>query len=118
MDSIPAGKALCIIREEKPLSAFEFGSHLLKLFYRDGISPIDLDGIAQLASSFNSPIEEFKKKMLDPKYDEKIQDEYNMVANIGIRGFAIFKGFDEKEMKLMENFMDRILENIVSGQLE
>lgn len=97
LDSIYPAVAMVIFREYFPERAMEYGSSLLKAFYRDGISSDDLKGYQEIIDGWGLTIPDFLEKMSDSNYLHKAKEEFKSASNKGIKGYPTITVFSEGE---------------------
>lgn len=85
--SVPAAVAMVILQERYPERALDYAAELQKAIYYDGIEPLDAAAYADRAADFGLDREDFVKKMSDPAYLTKAQQDFQLSQRFGVTGF-------------------------------
>jgi putative protein-disulfide isomerase len=86
-DSIPAAKAMAIVKRMQPNQQLEFAHRLQKAIYFEGMQPRDRDGMAKLASTLGIEKEYFLKAIETDEAGHHAAQEFAHIENWGIQGF-------------------------------
>ena len=86
-DSIPAAKAMAILKRMQPERQIEFASALQKAIYFDGMPPQDVEGMANVIGKFGIERKYFIDAMQTDESAHKASEEFQLIENWGINGF-------------------------------
>lgn len=86
-DSIPAAKAMAILKRMQPERQIEFAAALQKAIYFDGMAPQDIEGMANVIGRFGIEQSYFKDAMQADESAHKASEEFQLIENWGINGF-------------------------------
>jgi putative protein-disulfide isomerase len=86
-DSIPAAKALTILKHMQPKKQMAFASALQKAIYFDGIAPTDITALSEVIGSFGIDKAYFIAAMETDEAGHKAAQEFALIENWGITGF-------------------------------
>lgn len=85
--SVPAAMALALFRTQQPENELAFATRMQRAIYYDGLPPADWSTYGKCASDFGLNELDFAQKMQNQKLLELTQQEFQVVANWGIKGF-------------------------------
>lgn len=85
--SVPAAVAMAIAKEQVPDKQVEFAHLLQRAVYFDGIPPAEAQAYAPYAEQIGMDVPSFTKMMKDLAYRQKAKEEFQITAQIGVRGF-------------------------------
>lgn len=85
--SVPAAVAMAIAKERVPDKQAEFAHLLQRAVYFDGIPPAEIKAYAPYAEQIGIDGPSFTKMMKDLAYRQKAEAEFQITAQIGVRGF-------------------------------
>lgn len=85
--SVPAAVAMAIAKEEAPDMQVEFAHLLQQAVYFDGIPPAEAEAYMPYAEKIGVDGPTFTKKMNALAYRQKAEQEFQITAQIGVRGF-------------------------------
>jgi putative protein-disulfide isomerase len=86
-DSALPARALATFRLFKPHESLAFASQLQKAIYYDGINLYHDESYGQIAERFEIDSSSFIQKMKEPQIEEIVNNEFEMVAGMGVRAF-------------------------------
>ncbi len=86
-DSIPAAKAMAILKRMQPERQIEFAAALQKAIYFEGMAPQDIDGMAEIVRKFGIEKAYFLDAMQTDESAHKASEEFQLIENWGINGF-------------------------------
>jgi len=86
-DSIPAAKAMAILKRMQPERQIEFASALQKAIYFEGMSPQDVEAMANVIGKFGIEKKYFIDAMLTDESAHRASEEFQLIENWGINGF-------------------------------
>jgi putative protein-disulfide isomerase len=98
--ALPA-RALATFRLFKPHESLAFASQLQKAIYYDGINLYHDESYGQIAEGFGIDLTSFIQKMKEPQIEEIVNNEFEMVAGMGIRAFPSVVLRKGKELSLI-----------------
>lgn len=85
--SVPPAMALALFRTQKPEEELEFAARIQNAIYYQGLPPAEWTTYGKCAEDFGLNAEEFSKKMQNEKLLKLVEQEFEVVANWGIKGF-------------------------------
>lgn len=85
--SVPAAVAMAIAKEQAPDRQVEFAHLLQQAVYFDGIPPAEAKAYTPYAEKIGVDGPSFTKMMKDLAYRQKVEKEFQITAQIGVRGF-------------------------------
>jgi putative protein-disulfide isomerase len=85
--SVPAAVAMAIAKERVPDKQAEFAHLLQRAVYFDGIPPAEVQAYAPYAEQIGIDGPSFTKMMKELAYRQKAEAEFQITAQIGVRGF-------------------------------
>lgn len=85
--SIPPAKALAVLRIHNPGKCIEIAGSIQKAIYYNGIDVNDVNAYTDIASEFGMNTEDFIMQMNSDQIEKIVQDEFKMVAGMGIKGY-------------------------------
>jgi putative protein-disulfide isomerase len=85
--SVPAARALAVMRIEKPARSLEYASDIQHGIYYEGMPASDSHGFAEIAVRYGADADAFSEKMSSSEIEEIIAYEFHLVENLGITGF-------------------------------
>jgi putative protein-disulfide isomerase len=85
--SVPPAKALAVLRIHKPAECIEIAARLQKAIYHDGIEVDDYSAYAQIAIEFGMEPDEFLLQVKSAEIAEIVENEFKMVAGLGVNGY-------------------------------
>lgn len=85
--SEPAARALAVFRMQKLADALSYAAKLQKAIYYEGVHPDDLKRFAAIAGEFGLDPEIFEKQCLSAEVTQIIENEFQMVASMGVRAY-------------------------------
>jgi putative protein-disulfide isomerase len=99
--SVPPAKALAVLRMHKPDECVEIAGRLQKAIYHDGIQVDDYSAYAQIAKEYGMDPEEFLVKVKSSEIAEMVENEFKMVAGLGVNGYPSVMLRRGKETQLL-----------------
>ena len=85
--SVPPAKALAVLRLHRPGKCIEIAARLQKAIYHDGIDVDDYSSYAQIAKEFGMEPNEFLLQVKSAEIAEIVENEFKMVAGLGVNGY-------------------------------
>jgi len=85
--SVPAAVAMAIVKEEAPGKQVGFAHLLQRAIYFDGIPPAEAKAYAPYAEQIGIDPDSFTEKMKALAYRRKAEQEFQIAAQVGVRGF-------------------------------
>ncbi|TVQ92269.1 MAG: DsbA family protein [Bacteroidetes bacterium] len=99
--SIPPAKAMAVIRIQKPGNCIEIATRIQKAIYYEGIDLNDINAYAEIASEFGINPDDFIRQMNSDQIERIIQDEFKMVAGMGVKSYPTVVLRKENETKII-----------------
>lgn len=87
VNSEPPSIALTILRETNPEQHIELAHEVQNALYHDGHSLNELETYLPIADKYGVDREEFTEKFTQPDYQKQTFAEFQMVHELGIRGY-------------------------------
>ena len=87
LNSEPAALAMAAFRLEKKDQAVDYAAAIQKAIYFDGMHTDDMGGLARLAERFGISKDWFDKTITDSEVLQIVENEFNMIAKMGVKGF-------------------------------
>lgn len=85
--SVPPAKALAVLRIHKPGDCIEIAARLQNAIYHDGIQVDDFFAYSQIAKEFGMDPDEFLLQVKSAEIAEIVENEFKMVAGLGVNGY-------------------------------
>lgn len=105
--SLPPAKALAVLRIHKPGKCIEIASRLQKAIYFDGIEVDDYSAYSQIAKEFGMEPDDFLLQVKSAEIAEIVENEFKMVAGLGVNGYPTVILRKGKETQLLSRgYMD------------
>ncbi|TVQ09688.1 MAG: DsbA family protein [Bacteroidetes bacterium] len=99
--SLPPALALAVFRLEQPGEAIEFAARLQKAIYYDGRLVDDKTLYSQIASGFDVDGDELVRRMDTDEIAQMVENEFKMVAGMGVNGYPTLVMRNGKELKIL-----------------
>lgn len=96
-DTEPPARAFTVFRDMNPAESLAFFEDLQKTFYLDNKNMNQAETYASLARKYGLDSEEFIKKFESEVYKNRVRQDFETAAQLGIRGFPsmVLKKGDE-----------------------
>lgn len=101
LNSEPAALAMATFRLEKKEQAVDFAAAIQKAIYFDGMHTDNMDGFAHIAERFGISKDWFDKTITDPEVLQIVENEFNMIAKMGVKGFPTLLLRKGEEMEVI-----------------
>ncbi len=102
-DTEPAARACVVAREMNPDIEFEFFKAVQSAFYTQGKNTNELATYLPIASKFGLDIDEFQQKFNSDEIKHSTRADFQLSANLGIKGFPSLVLKKGKEFFLIAN---------------
>jgi putative protein-disulfide isomerase len=86
-NSLTPAIALCILKEMLPDKQVQLAHALQQIYFVAGKDLENEDTYAEVAKSFDLDEVEFRRKMVDPRYENMATEEFEQAQKWGITGF-------------------------------
>ena len=102
-DTEPASRAVVVVRRMKPEIEFEFFKAVQLAFYKDNRNTNELQTYLDLAEQFELDKEAFQQLFESEEIKQKVKEDFQLSAEMGIRGFPSLVLKKEKNFYLLSN---------------
>ncbi|TVQ83712.1 MAG: DsbA family protein [Bacteroidetes bacterium] len=85
--SVPPAKALAVLRIHKPGECVEIAARLQKAILHDGINVDDYVAYSEIGKEFGMEPDDFLSQVKSAEIEEIVQNEFKMVAGLGVNGY-------------------------------
>jgi putative protein-disulfide isomerase len=85
--SVPAAKALAVMRLHKPAKSLDYASAIQHAIFYNGMHATDSEGLVDLAVKYGVDADEFMQKMNSKEIDEIVNHEFQLVENMDVSGY-------------------------------
>ncbi len=99
--SVPPAKALAVLRLHKPGECIEIAARLQNAIYYDGINIDDYVAYSEIAKEFGMEPDDFLSQVNSEEIAEIVQNEFKMVAELGVNGYPSVLLRKGKETQLL-----------------
>ncbi len=123
--SIPPAIAMSIFKQNKANEQILFAGELQKMIYYEGVAPDNLQAYAAKAGQYGLDKQDFLSKMSNPDHKNLAVNEFQKVANLGVRGFpTVMAQINEKyhvlnngfiSFEAMKKQIEQVLEQVSSS---
>lgn len=102
-DTEPACRAVAIVRELKPASAFDFFKGVQVAFYKNNQSPHLVETYSALLDELDIDKKAFAEAFESDAWKAKVKEDFQYSATIGVRGFPTLVLQRGKDLYLISN---------------